>query len=252
MNFQISRSQALQCVPQRKLVEALEQTIRNCPECSKRTDVKIDQNLCNNCSVRNKAINRYAEANIPIRYWPLEMSIGFEGDPILLKEYNEIIIDLRKTYNKGPAICFAGGHGLGKTLLLSNILKRVVEKGYSGLYTTLSDIVSIATSREYDDRDTARKELLLIDFLAIDEFDPRYMANDKSSDLFGKILEEVFRSRAQNCLPTFFCTNSPNVVESFTGNIKQSISSLMNYIRVVAVLGKDFRKQEKQERQELK
>lgn len=241
MTTDLARSSSLSTIPQRKLYEALETTIRSCETCSK-SDVKIDQGLCNRCRVLNNAIRRYAESNIPVKYWPLEMDHHFYGDAILKEKYDEVVGDIQKTYREGISYCFAGAHGLGKTFLVCNILKRAVEKRYSALYVNLNDIVTIMLSRESDDRLVARKELMVVDFLAIDEFDPRFMPSDKASDLFGKILEEIFRTRHQNGLPIFMCTNSPNVTESFVGNIKASIDSLMNTVKIVPVLGKDFRK----------
>lgn len=241
MTFQISRSLALQTVPQRKIVEALEQTLRNCDECSKKTNVKLDHGVCHKCLIRNKALKRYAESNIPVKYWFLEMDKDFKGDDVLLEKYKEITSDIRKSYQDGVSFCFAGSHGIGKTFLTTNVLKRASEKGYSSLYVNLGDIVSVLLSQNSEDRSIARKELLLIDFLVIDEFDPRYFSSDKSSDLFGKILEEIFRSRHQNGLPILMCTNSPNILESFSGSIKQSITSLMSTVKMIAILGKDFR-----------
>lgn len=131
------------------------------------------------------------------------------------------------------------------TMAFCNVLKRAVETGYSGLYVNLGDIVAVMLGRDGDDKSIARRELLLVDFLVIDEFDPRYMANEKASDLFGKILEEIFRTRSQNGLPIMMCTNSPNITESFVGPIKQSITSLMSTVTIIPVLGQDHRKQGK-------
>ena len=228
-------------VPQRKLVEALEQTIRNCKECADNKEVKLDRNMCTKCSILNTAIARYAESNIPAKYWSLEMALHFKGDSILMEKYKSITTDLRQSYKDGVAVCFAGGHGLGKTMTCCNILKRAVEQNYSALYVNLNDIVSVMLNKDTEERAIARKQLLIVDFLVIDEFDPRYMSNDKASDLFGKILEEIFRTRSQNSLPIFMCTNSPNVADSFVGPIKTSITSLMSCVRMVPVLGKDFR-----------
>ena len=236
----LARSQSLSCIPKKKLQEALLQTIKSCSTCS---ESKLDSNLCSKCRVINKAIHRYAESNIPVIYWPLEMDHNFYGDPVLKEKYEFITSNIPQAYSKGTAICFAGGHGKGKTLAITNILKRSVESGYTALYVNLSDIVNVTLAKDTDDRFLARKELLMVDFLAIDEFDPRYMPNDKSSDLFGKVLEEIFRTRHQNALPTFMATNSPNVIESFQGNIKASIESLMSTVEIVPVLGKDFRKE---------
>ena len=124
------------------------------------------------------------------------------------------------------------------TMVCANILKRVVEKGYSAVYITLPDIISVITS---GDRYAARSELLSVDFLVVDEFDPRYMGTDNAADFFGRTIEDILRTRSQNCLPTFMCTNSPNLTDGFTGSIKESLSSLMNMVETVIVLGSDYR-----------
>lgn len=239
----IARSQSLSSIPERKLHEALIGTIRNCEVCSKVEGLKLDQGVCKRCRILNKALFKYAESNIPVKYWGLEMDHHFYGDAILQEKYDEIALDIPKTYTDGVSYCFAGGHGRGKTMTCCNILKRAVEAGYSCLYVNLNDIVAVTLSRETDDKFVARKELLCVDFLVIDEFDARYMPNDKSSDLFGKILEEIVRTRHQNGLPLFMCTNSPNPVESFQGNIKASIESLMSTVELIGVLGNDKRKE---------
>lgn len=242
MSHQISRSIGLASIPERKVIEALEQTIRKCKVCSTKTDVKLDGNLCKDCRINNKRIQRYADANIPVVYWDLEMEHNFTGDPTLKEKYLEITKDLRQSYHDGIAFCLAGGHGRGKTMTCCNILKRAVEKNFSSLYVNLGDIVSVMLNgKDSEDRATARRELLMVDFLVVDEFDPRYMSNDKASDLFGKILEEIFRARTQNKLPIMMCTNSPDVVKSFNGAIKESIESLMSGVKTVPVLGKDQR-----------
>ncbi len=241
MPLQILRSESLQTIPPRKVVNTLERTLRKCENCSK-NNTKLN-NACERCRNINAAYKRYAESNIPIRYWDLRMK-SFQGTSILTDTYNEIVKDLRATYDEGVCICLAGSHGVGKTMSITNILKRAVESGYSSLYTTLGDIVSNATSN-HSDKFVARKELMMVDFLAIDEFDPRHMSGDASADLFGRLLEDVFRRRSENKMPIFMCTNSPNVVESFSGPIKDSIDSLMSYAKIIPVLGRDFRKGDK-------
>lgn len=243
MPHQISRSLGLSSVPEKKKNDELEETLRRCPTCSANPSVKLDGGGCKKCHIRNECIRRYADGNIPVVYWNLEMERDFTGYPILKEKYLEITKDLRQSYKDGVAICFAGGHGRGKTLVCCNILKRAVEKNFSILYVNLGDIVAVMLNgKDSDDRAVARRELLTVDFLVIDEFDPRYMSNDKSADLFGKILEEIFRSRTQNKLPTLMCTNSPDVVKSFTGAIKESIESLMSTVETIPVLGRDQRK----------
>jgi len=229
-NLDFSRSKALNNIPIRKLKIYLDSIDgSNDP-----ADVKMYKKI---------AINRYAESNIPIEYWSIKMEDDFKGDTRLFQKYQEYISDINATYVNGTSICLAGGHGLGKTMAVTCVLKKCCQKGFSCLYSTLGDIVNTVMQASGEDRYLARRELVMVDFLVIDEFDPRFMTNDNVADLYARSLENVFRTRSQNKQPVIMCTNSPNPVESFKGNLRESIDSLMQgYIEVFPVLGKDFRK----------
>ena len=189
------------------------------------------------------AVQRYYEANIPVDYWFREMS-KFSGDKTLVKQYNMLAKNVADTYKNGLRICFAGKHGSGKTMTAACILKRVVETGkYEALYANLTDVVNILVSYN-EDKHEARRLLLSVDFLVIDEFDQRFMGTDNAADLFGRIIEPILRTRIQNRLPLLLCTNSPSVTSGFVGDLKMSISSLMKLVKTVPVLGKDYRDEE--------
>jgi hypothetical protein len=222
------KSQILQNIPKNKLDIELEKV-----DALQIDDIKK--------AALKKAYHRYYDSNIPIKYWFIEMDKHFKGFEGLLNNYKELTKDISLTYKVGKSLCFAGTYGIGKTLLCTNILKRAVEKGYSGIYTSLTDIVSAQKTFEAPH---VRKELLTVDFLVIDEFDPRYMATDAASDFYGRVLEDIIRNRSQNKLPLFMCTNSPNPVMSFNGSLQQSIKSLMNYVELVPALGSDYRPKE--------
>jgi DNA replication protein DnaC len=81
-----------------------------------------------------------------------------------------------------------------------------------------------------------------VDFLVIDEIDTRFMGSENAADLFGRILEPIMRTRIQNKMPLFFCTNSIKVEDSFSGPLQASIESLFNLVQLVPVIGgKDAR-----------
>lgn len=224
-----TRCGALKNIPNKKLIDRLDSV----NESGDTPDVK---------NLKLIAYNRYFESNIPLEYWDLKMDKDFIGDTRLKQKYDEYISDLKKSYQTAASFCLAGGHGVGKTMTMTCILKKACQKGYSCLYTTLSDIVSVMTSAPGEDKFSARQELTKVDFLVIDEFDPRFMASDNAADLYARTLEGVFRTRSQNKLPTLMCTNSPNVIESFNGPLKASISSLMKgYVKIFPVLGEDVR-----------
>ncbi len=225
-----TRSRALNNIPNKKLQEEL-------------AAIQSSDEPLAAKNIRMIATNRYAESNIPIEYWKLKMEKDFIGDPRLKQKYEEYVADIKQSYITGSSMCLAGGHGVGKTMTVTCILKKASQKGYSCLYTTLSDIVAVLTQAGGEDKFLSRRELVLVDFLVIDEFDPRFMASDNAADLYARSMEGIFRARSSNKQPTQMCTNSPNVVESFHGPLKASIDSLMKgYTKVFPVLGDDIRK----------
>lgn len=232
MNYQdSSKSRALNNIPPKKLQEML-YAIESGSDSQETKNVKVI------------AINRYAESNIPISYWTLKMDRDFHGDPRLLEKFNGYVKDLKSSYTNGTSLCLSGSHGRGKTMTMTCILKMACQKGYSCLYTTLSDVVNALIQGSNEDKFSARRELALVDFLVIDEFDPRHFgSSENAADLYARSLEGVFRTRSQNKLPTLMATNSPNVIESFHGSLKTSIESLMSgYLEMFVVMGEDYRK----------
>lgn len=232
-------------VPMKKLTDGLEQTIRSCEVCGKLNPLPSLEGSCKNCKILCKSLNKYAQANIPAKFWNLQMEKHFTGDQVLMEQYKKITEDLKKNYIGGTSICFTGAHGVGKTFCVCSILKRALWKDYSALYINLHDIVGALIDGKQEERSQARRDLLLVDWLVIDEFDVRFLLSSKTSDLFAKVLEDIFRTRSQNNLPTLMCSNSPNVIEGFNGSFKNSIDSLMSTMTMVAVLGSDFRKESK-------
>ena len=243
----ITRSQSLNNLPRRKVEEKILSLVQSCKTCSTKNITRIEQaydGICERCSIMLIAMNRYAETNIQIEYWGLSMD-DFVGSNELKKLYARITENLPKVYNDGMSLCLAGSHGIGKTMTISCILKRACEKNYSCTYTTLNDIVNALIEAPYEDKYLIRKELMNVDFLAVDEFDSKYIA-DGASDLFARSIEPILRGRLQNKLPIFVCSNSPNPTEAFKGSIKQSIDSIFNRVKVIPILADDFRKTQKQ------
>ena len=247
MSTDFSRCRALNNIPNKKVYGKLLSVVQACDVCSKKEFTNHDafEGLCTKCGYTNVAYNRYAEANIPIEYWNLKMEKDFKGNDALMNRYNEITSDLKQNYLNGTSLCFSGLHGVGKTMTVTCMLKKACQKGYTCLYTTLSDIVNVLTQGAGEDKFLARRELVMVDFLVIDEFDSRFMPTDNAADLYARTLETIFRTRTQNSLPTFLCTNSPNIVEAFSGAMKVSIDSLLKgRVKEIQVFGEDFRKKQ--------
>lgn len=226
MDTQFSQSPFLN-IPRRKLDDALE-------------DI-LETQSCNGVltaggAALTTAFTRYYEANIPVDYWWREMT-DWSGPAVLDRVYQDVTKDIKASFKKGERAFFAGKHGIGKTMISCCILKRVVEKQYSALYVNLTDIIHIMLNSSPQVKSEAREALLNIDFLVIDEFDARFMGTENAADLFGRILEPIMRTRIQNRMPLFFCTNSVKVEESFSGPLRASIESLMKVVKLVPVIG---------------
>lgn len=240
----ILRSRALSNIPERKLQEKILSLVHSCKICSLKNVKVIEQaidGLCERCAIHVIAYNRYANSNLSVEYWDFDMK-DFKGAPPLKKVYDDISESLQQVYQEGTSICLAGPHGIGKSLVSSCIIKKACQKNYVCLYTTLSDMVSALIDSFGDEKYMARKELMTVDFLVIDELDPRFVGNGNGADLFGKMLEHIFRTRIQNKMPTFICTNSPNPLETFSGSIKQSLDSIMSKVKFIPLMEEDFRK----------
>ena len=223
------RSEIINTIPKRKFDHIIEQINAS------KDELKIK-------NIKLLAANRYYESNIPIEYWNLSMSKDFKGNNKLLNEFTNYVSNITDNYYNGTSLLFAGSHGLGKTMTVTCILKKAVEKDYNALYTNLSDIVNVLISSSGSEKTIAFRELKMVDFLVIDEFDSRFIQSDKAADLYAQTLESIFRARIQNKLPTLMCTNSPNILESFHGPLKDSIESLTTgYLKTVVVMGEDFR-----------
>lgn len=230
-------------IPPKKIKAKIASIIGSCATCSKRSIVAEDDvldGLCGGCMLKVKVVNRLVAGNIPILYWDKLMK-DFVGDPRLLEKYKELTEDISATYNNGKSILIKGSHGTGKTMTAVNILRFVSMKGFSIWYSTLSDIVASLTN--YDQAYEARQWLTTVDVLCIDEFDQRFVASEQSSNLFARSLETIIRTRLANTLPTIMVSNSPNIVETLSGQLKESLSSLFAEVEQFVVLGEDRRKQ---------
>ena len=232
-------------IPEKKIHEAKSQIMAECDTCKNKEKFRFDS-ACESCRIKNMVLERYAKANIPVKYWFIKLDQqSFEGPKQLWDHYILLTTDISTTYKQGKSLMFAGNFGIGTTTVCTGILRKALEKGYTAQYLTLNDIVSSFVTHTTEDKAAMRNYILKVDFLVIDEFDPRHIGSASAADLFGRILEDIVRIRAQNNLPMFFCSNSIDAKSAFNGEIKRSLDSLWNYVKEVPLLGKDLRKEGK-------
>jgi len=221
-------------IPKTKIDRVKQKVKESCKAC--------DGMGCGTCSSKASRLDRYALSNIPVEYWELSFK-DFAGDPNFKKFVKTKIENINNLYDSGKSFMFTGGLGTGKTYTACCVLKRAVASGYSGLYTTMADVVANMLSKELD---TAKyySELLNKDFLVIDEFSSHWIfPSDKAEQIFGSSLEYVLRTRFQNQLPTILCSNDEDVDQIFGGFFAKSFKSLRSHhVELFVIGGKDFRR----------
>ena len=236
MQTQYHRCMQLRNIPESKFNTKKISIISNCDKCS-----SVGFISCDKCSLLDKLYGRYYSGNIPVDYWDKKIS-DFYGDKKMVSLYDQIFLNIDQFLSEGMSLFLKGQHGVGKTLFASLVLKKMAEKGYNVLYTTLFDIVSAAIQGDYKDKYDSVRELKMTDLLVIDEFDPRFFSNDNSAELFGRILESIIRIRFQNKISTIMITNNPDPTKAFGDSLKASIDSLISgYCKQIYVIGPDAR-----------
>jgi len=144
-------------------------------------------------------------------------------------------------------IVLIGPNGLGKTMLMKNILYQAVLHGHSARFTLASDMLHDLAAQD-SSASLARRlrrytspQVLAIDEVGYLSYDSRY------ADLFF----EVITRRYQQC-PVILSTNKPfsewNQVFPNAGCVVTLVDRLMHKAEILTLAGKSYRLKEAQER----
>lgn len=193
--------------------------------------------ICNSCIHWYGFIEQMFNANIPVDYW-FRKIIEFHGQEDFKDDIIKYIKNIKENYENGLNLFISGERGRGKTMGACAILKKAMLSKYSGLYYTLSDLVS--KNIAFGNHILSVKE---VDFLVIDEIDNRFFPTENSMELYGSNLENVLRSRMGNKLPTIMCSNHTDIGQVFKGEFRKSFQSLWSqYVKSIIVGGPDARR----------
>lgn len=224
-------------ISEKKVVLEKERIVARCASCRGQG--------CAKCFGYCSYIDRLVDAEIPVDYWYREMK-EFYGDQFFKNSVLEYISSLKQKYLEGASLCFTGHPGTGKTMAACSILKAAVlphrgsPEHFSAYYTTMLEATSKMMS---NDSHYFRNQLKNIDFVVLDEVDPRFFPSEGSRGLHGNHFENIFRVRTQNRLPTIICTNSEDINQIFSGEFKRTFESLQSqFVKVLRAGGKDVRK----------
>lgn len=189
-------------------------------------------------------------ANIPQEFWHLTLR-QFKGDR-KAASLTQIYCDkMDEAYKKGIGFLFTGSNGVGKTTLLTIILKKALRKGYSAFYMSISEVFArIYRTFEYP---ALLPELHTIlqdtQFLVIGELGKDFH-RESSQDYAISEFDSIFRYRRGRNLPTLMDTNL--VEEELEDTYGESLISLFrSRTKIVEVKGEDFREVQYEEVEDL-
>lgn len=156
-----------------------------------------------------------AKAAIPVKFWDAELS-QYDMCVKAKMSVEQYLDKLDLAYERGIGLYLFGGRGLGKSFLEAVIVKHVLRKGYSSLYTTLSELVSLFGDGFYNKgaREEYQEKLLGIKFLVIDDIDKTF--SSEKSNYVPAAFDQLFRTRSNELLPTIVSSNRPRQ-ELFSG-----------------------------------
>jgi DNA replication protein DnaC len=128
--------------------------------------------------------------------------------------------------------------GTGKTMLSIMALKKVLELGYDGYFTTFSDMLDMyqSTWRDADQRKWFDRKVRNVSFLVIDDIGKE--GQTRSRSVTESMIDAVIRARNAAALPTIITTNfSPAEVDQ-----GYSVASLLSAsVTPIEVAGEDYR-----------
>lgn len=181
---------------------------------------------------------RMAKANIPRRYWPLEIEDTFVQDQDGLTFIKDVIANIADVVRKGLSISLFGTRGCGKTTLTIYTLKAGLRAGFSGYFILMESLLSLI-KESFDSADAKErlKDIRSVDILVLDDLGREYVAKQ---EFVVARLDELFRWRDSMGLSTLFSSNLSG--EEFRARYGGGIISLLsNTNKPLHIKGDDLR-----------
>jgi DNA replication protein DnaC len=214
------------------LLNTRREITEGCKDCS-------EDSLCQIHDPQFVWVHRMALANIPRRYWPLEIEDTLVEEQPALAFVRESIAKIDDVVKRGLGVSFFGNVGAGKTTLTTYILKAALRAGYPAYFMLMESLLSlIKDSFDADESKTRLQGVRGISILALDDLGREYIARP---EWVIARLDELIRWRDSMGLATFFTSNLSG--DEFKARYGDAIVSLLsNTNRPMAIKGEDRRR----------
>ncbi len=207
--------------------------------CFKRMEIEI---LYDQSNIRD-VLARENFDTLSMEYYDREKIDEKTGMTVL--EYMTMVIEECKEYvrnfgeEKG-SILFTGSTGCGKTFLSNCIARELIQRGFSVVYLTATDMFDILSDSRFGNRDEEEAKdraayILDCDLLIIDDLGTELINTFTASQLFYCVNERLNRKKG-----TIISTNLAlnRMQDEFTERVT---SRIMSQYRIFPLLGDDLR-----------
>lgn len=140
-------------------------------------------------------------------------------------------------------LIFFGGTGLGKTHISTAIAKKVIDKGYSVVYDSASDILSAFEADKFsrNKNESAAQKYLECDLLIIDDLGSEFRSQLTEVSLYSLLNSRICSNKA-----TIISTNLNDGRELSKAYNERITSRLLGEFRAFRFVGSDIRFQKRQ------
>ena len=207
--------------------------------CFKRIEIEI---LYDQSNIRD-VLSRENFDTLSMEYYDGERVDEKTGMTVL--EYMTMVIDECKDYvehfgeEKG-SILFTGNTGCGKTFLSNCIARELIQRGFSVVYLTATDMFDVLSDSRFGNRDEEEAKdkaayILDCDLLIIDDLGTELINTFTASQLFYCVNERLNRKKG-----TIISTNLAlnRLQDEFTERVT---SRIMSQYKIFPLLGEDLR-----------
>ena len=207
--------------------------------CFKRIEIEI---LYDQSNIR-EVLSRENFDTLSMEYYDRERVDEKTGMTVL--EYMTMVIEECKEYverfgeEKG-SILFTGSTGCGKTFLSNCIARELIQRGFSVVYLTATDMFDVLSESRFGNRDEEEARdraayILDCDLLIIDDLGTEMINTFTASQLFYCVNERLNRKKG-----TIISTNLAlnRMQDEFTERVT---SRIMSQYKIFPLLGEDLR-----------
>lgn len=143
------------------------------------------------------------KANVPRQYWNFDINSNLhddfaKGNKRHLGKVFEFINNIDDNIENGNGLWFNSAPGLGKSSIISSILKSAIKNGKNAMFTRASHLITAKFSAISDKESLHAIQSIIndVDILAIEEIEKIYLVNEDSmvNQLFYEFMLDIHDS----------------------------------------------------------